>query len=271
MRKRIGFVLLLAGFLSTAQAQQVFTINAPQSPVQLRVENARDGALHYALQYKGQSIITPSRLGFSLAKPQAELAAFTIERTDSSLHDDTWSPVWGEQSFIRNHYRELRLSLRARNSNIQVQMVFRVFNDGIGFRYEFPAQAGFKHFVIKEENTQFALATDNQSFWIPGDYNTNEYLYNTSKLSEIDALSAAAKEKDIAVQSLIGPTAVQTPLMMKTPGGIYVNIHEAALLNYATMNLVLDKATRTFSSSMSSYISDVVSSGSVWPGSTGIQ
>ena len=248
MRKRIGFVLLLAGLLSTARAQQVFTINAPQAPVQLRVESAKDGALRYALQYKGQSIISPSLLGFSLAKPQAELAAFAIERADSSLHDDTWSPVWGEQSFIRNHYRELRLFLRARSTNIQVQVVFRVFNDGVGFRYEFPAQPGFKHFVLKEENTQFALVADNQTFWIPGDYDTNEYLYNTTKLSEIDALSAAAKEKDIAVQSLIGPTAVQTPLMMKTPNGVYVNIHEAALLNYAAMNLVLDKATRTFSS-----------------------
>ena len=248
MRKRIGIVLLLAGMISTMQAQQVFTLNAPKTPLQVRVECAKDGALRYSINYKGTGVVLPSRLGFSLAKPKTELAVFNIERADSSLHDDTWTPVWGEVASIRNHYRELKLSLRERASKIQVNVVFRVFDDGLGFRYEFPAQTGLKHFIIKEENTQFALAADNKTFWIPGDYDTNEYLYNTTKLSEIDALSAAAKEKDIAVQALIGPTAVQTPLMMKTPNGVYINIHEAALLNYAAMNLVLDKTTRTFSS-----------------------
>jgi glucan 1,4-alpha-glucosidase len=125
-------------------------------------------------------------------------------------------------------------------------MIFRVFDDGVGFRYEFPQESSLKHFIVGDEMTQFNLAGNHKTFWISGDYDTNEYLYNTTKLSEIDALKAAAKEKDIALQAVIGTNTVQTPLMMKTNDGIYINIHEAALVNYPAMNLTLDKKTFTF-------------------------
>lgn len=230
-------------------SQQVYTINAPNHFLQLQVSHSIDGSVQYAVVYKGNAVIKPSSLGFALSKPAVTLNKFSVLNTDSSSNNSTWQPVWGEVASITNQYNQLALTLKdAGSSGIQMQVVFRVFDDGIGFRYQFPTQPQLNHFVVAEELTQFAMSGDHKAFWIPGDYDTNEYLYNTTSLSAIDALAAAAKEKDIAVQSLIGANAVQTPLMLKTAGNIYINIHEAALLNYSTMNLVLDKNSLTFSS-----------------------
>lgn len=125
-----------------------------------------------------------------------QLTKFTVISTDTTLHDDTWKPVWGEVSHIRNYYKELIVRLTAKTDpGILLNVVFRVFNDGVGFRYEFPEQASLHHFIVSEEYTQFTLAGDHKTFWIPGDYDTNEYLYNTTKLSEVDAASAAQKKK----------------------------------------------------------------------------
>ncbi|MFM2363711.1 MAG: hypothetical protein RLZZ316_2613 [Bacteroidota bacterium] len=230
-------------------SQQVYTINAPNHLLQLQVSNTAAGSLQYAVSYKGKIVVKPSTLGFALNKPAVMLNKFSVIKTDSSSNNSNWQPVWGEVASITNQYNQLALTVKdAGTSGIIMQLVFRIFNDGIGFRYQFPTQPQLNHFVVAEELTQFAMSGDHKAFWIPGDYDTNEYLYNTTSLSAIDALAAAAKEKDIAVQSLIGVNAVQTPLMLKTADNIYINIHEAALLNYSTMNLVLDKKSLTFGS-----------------------
>ena len=232
---------------TAAVAQQVITVASPGNIVQLKVQQSADGGLTYSLLHKGKPVIRPSQLGIICSRPQVKLQQFTIEAVDTALHDETWQPVWGEEKQIRNQYRELAIRLKDRNgSGILMQVVFRVFNDGLGYRYVFPKQEAINHIVIDSELSQFALTGDHTAFWIPGDYDTNEYLYNTTKLSAINAFDASAKEKDIAVTSLFDVNAVQTPLTMKTADGLYINLHEAALRNYPAMNLVLDKSTFTF-------------------------
>lgn len=236
---------LLLPFLP--QAQSSVSISSPDRAVELTANLTANGTLQYRVTYKKHTFIEPSRLGFSLSRPQATLSQFTIVSVDSSITDETWQPVWGEVSRIRNHYKALSLQLKDK-SGILINLHFRVFNEGVGFRYEFPTQSTLTHFVVADELTQFNLAGDYKAFWIPGDYDTNEYLYNTTKLSEVNATAAAAKETDIALKSVIGPNAIQTPLMLKTPQGLYINIHEAALVNYPVMHLMLDKKTFTLTS-----------------------
>lgn len=229
------------------QAQQSLSISSPNRAVELTANLAANGTLQYRVSYKNNTFIEPSRLGFSLSRPKITLSQFTILSVDSSMTDETWQPVWGEVSRIRNHYKALNLLLKNK-SGVLVNVHFRVFNEGVGFRYEFPKQENLTHFVVADELTQFNLAGDYKAFWIPGDYDTNEYLYNTTKLSEVNAVAAAAKETDIALKSVIGVNAIQTPLMLKTPQGLYINIHEAALVNYPVMHLMLDKKTFTLTS-----------------------
>lgn len=236
---------LLLPFLP--QAQQSISITSPNRFVALTTTLATNSTIQYRVSYKNNTFIEPSSLGFSLSRPKLTLSQFTIVSVDSSTTDETWQPVWGEVSRIRNHYKALSLLLKDK-SGVLVKVHFRVFNEGVGFRYEFPKQENLTHFVVADELTQFNLAGDYKAFWIPGDYDTNEYLYNTTKLSEVNAVAAAAKETDIALKSVIGPNAVQTPLMLKTPQGLYINLHEAALVNYPVMHLMLDKKTFTLTS-----------------------
>ena len=244
---RISTLGVLALFSFFSVQSQSFTLSSPSGLVRLKV--ATENSLTYTVSFKGKKVIEPSSLGFKLGKPEALLTQFAIVKTDSSAHDETWTPVWGEVSKIRNNYKELILSLKAKSgSNIAINVIFRIFDDGVGFRYEFPQQTSFKHFIVSDELTQFALSANHKTFWIPGDYDTNEYPYNTTRLNEIDAITEAGKEPDIAVKSLISANAVQTPLMMKSDDGVYINIHEASLINYPAMDLVLDKKTLTFTS-----------------------
>ncbi|NBB22209.1 glycoside hydrolase family 97 protein [Runella sp. CRIBMP] len=236
---------LLLPFLP--QAQQSISITSPNRFVALTTTLATNSTIQYRVSYKNNTFIEPSSLGFSLSRPKLTLSQFSIVSVDSSTTDETWQPVWGEVSRIRNHYKALSLLLKDK-SGVLVKVHFRVFNEGVGFRYEFPKQENLTHFVVADELTQFNLAGDYKAFWIPGDYDTNEYLYNTTKLSEVNAVAAAAKETDIALKSVIGPNAVQTPLMLKTPQGLYINLHEAALVNYPVMHLMLDKKTFTLTS-----------------------
>jgi glucan 1,4-alpha-glucosidase len=236
---------LLLPFLP--QAQSSVSISSPNRAVELIANLAANGTLQYRVSYKKNTFIEPSRLGFSLSRPKINLSQFTLVSVDSSVTDETWQPTWGEVSRIRNHYKAVSLLLKDK-SGIMVKVHFRVFNEGVGFRYEFPKQENLTHFVVADELTQFNLAGDYKAFWIPGDYDTNEYLYNTTKLSEVNAVAAAAKETDIALKSVIGANAIQTPLMLKTPQGLYINIHEAALVNYPVMHLMLDKKTFTLTS-----------------------
>lgn len=232
-----------------AAHSQDFTVQSPSRSIQLQIRNGEQ--ITYQLLYKKKVVIQPSTLGIEFAKPRVLLNSFSVIKVDTSSVDQQWSPVWGEVSSIRNQYREIALTLQdKKGTNTIVKIIFRVFNDGIGFRYEFPQQPALQHFIVKEEHSQFVVAGNHKTFWIPGDFDSNEYAYNTTRLSEIDALAAATKEPDIAVKSLIGINAVQTPLLMKSDDGIYISLHEAALINYPAMHLLLDKERYTFTSQL---------------------
>lgn len=249
---RFSFALLLAACcFSVASAQQTVSINSPSQIIKLNVSNNADGAIAYSVLFKGKDVMKPSTLGFVFSKPQVWLNSFTIISVDSSATDETWKPVWGEVSSIRNNYKQLIIHAKDRSgSGILMDIIFRVFDDGVGFRYEFPKQQSLNYFIVADELTQFAMTGDHKAFWIPGDYDSNEFSYNTTTLTNIDALAAESKEKDISVTAPIGTNAVQTPLMMKTNDGLYINIHEAALLNYPAMDLILNKQNLTFTSTL---------------------
>ena len=227
------------------------------------------GRPSYDLTYKGRSVVRPSYLGLELktdgqgsfstsvtssftrekgSESMANLmSGFRIAGMEASTFDETWQPVWGETRNIRNHYNELFVSLRQPLQQRGLNLRFRLYNDGLGFRYEFPLSKNLNYFTIKEEHSQFAMAADNKAWWIPGDFDTQEYNYTESKLSEIPALQPHAYDKN-ASQALAGPTCVQTSLQMKSPDGLYINLHEAALVDYSCMHLNLDPATLTFES-----------------------
>jgi hypothetical protein len=172
---------------------------------------------------------------------------FAIADTKTATFDESWKPVWGEVASIRNHYNELAVTLNQKETQRKMVIRFRLFNEGLGFRYEFPLQKNLSYFVIKEEKTQFAMTGDHTAFWIPGDYDTQEYDYTTSKLSEIRGFSEKAKTANLS-QTTFSPTGVQTSLLMKTKEGLYINLHEAALINYSCMHLNLDDKNMIFES-----------------------
>lgn len=202
----------------------------------------------YSLSYKGKEVIKPGRLGLELKNDkQSLLDQFDIVSTDTGNFDETWKPVWGEVAAIRNHYNEMAVTLQQKISNRRMVIRFRLFDDGLGFRYEFPAQKDLVYFIIKEEKTQFAMTGDHTAFWIAGDYDTQEYDYTTSKLSEIRGLMTKSISPN-ASQTPFSPTGVQTSLMMKTADGLYINLHEAALIDYACMHLNLNDTTFVFQS-----------------------
>lgn len=243
--KKIAVALFLTAIVQTVYADQVITVNSPDGAMQLSLVHHTDRSLVYSINYKGKAVLAQSVLGMKLKKPEFSLVKFDLLHIDSSLTDQTWKPVWGEVSSIRDHYKQLVLKLSdLSGSGIQLEIIFRIFNEGVGFRYSFPQQPKLNHFIVSDELTQFALTGDHKTFWIPGDYDTNEFMYNTSKLSEVDAGSGAMSQ-EIFAKTFFDKNAVQTPLMMKSADGLYINIHEAALVNYPAMNLVIDKSTFT--------------------------
>lgn len=232
-------------------SQTTYSAHSPDGMIGLKVLHSENQMLYYSIYYKKKKVIEPSRLGLTLSKPELDFLACNVLSADSAEVDETWQPVWGEVSSIRNHYNELKLIVKNKwGPGIQVQITFRVFDDGVGFRYEFPKQDELNHFIVAKENTQFNVAGDHKTFWIPGDYDSNEYAYQTTKLSEVDAISASGSEPAISVKSPFADNAVQTPLMMRTDDGIYINIHEAALVNYPAMNLTIDKKYFILTSSL---------------------
>jgi hypothetical protein len=242
------YLLLLLAFTAYKAPAQQISLSSPDGNVRLNVSLAATGELSYSLNYKNRPVLLPSTLGMQFREPSVSLTQFTMVKADSSSYDQTWKPVWGEYASIRDQHRELKLSLRDRSgSEILVNLVFRVFNEGLGFRYEFPTQQKLTHFVLADERSQFRLAGDHKTFWIPGDYDSNEFTYNETKLSEVDAGSGKFSQ-EIHAKTFFDKNAVQTPLMMKTADGLYINLHEAALLNYPAMNLVVDKSTFTLNS-----------------------
>ncbi|HEY8896024.1 MAG TPA: glycoside hydrolase family 97 protein [Niastella sp.] len=203
----------------------------------------------YAVLFNGKEVVKPSALGFLLNSDSLFYKNFALVGEDRKSVDETWKPVWGEYSTIRNNYEQLTVHLKHGSGKL-LDIVFRVFADGVGFRYEFPRQNGLTYFIIKDECTQFQLTGNHKAFWIPGDFDSNEYAYTTSLLSEVNNTPVVNAATDIAVRTVIDPQAVQTPLMMKTTDGLYVNIHEAALLNYPSMQLHVDNKNFKLSSSL---------------------
>ena len=242
---RTGYFLCFLMLHVIAVGQQ---IKSPDGKFIATFNLANGGIPHYTLSYNGRSIVKPSRLGIELKKDSKSLQDdFSIVETKTSSFDENWTPVWGEVKTIRNHYNELAVTLNQDETNRQMIIRFRLFNDGLGFRYEFPLQKNLAHLVIKEERTQFAMAGDHIAFWIPGDYDTQEYDFTTSRLSEIRETMARSITGNLS-QTSFSPTGVQTSLMMKTDDGLYINLHEAALIDYPAMHLNLDDKNFVFES-----------------------
>ncbi|WP_276480164.1 glycoside hydrolase family 97 protein [Paraflavitalea pollutisoli] len=249
--KTITCWLLIAGLIPRAGAQTTQPINVTVNKVKLTVTIDAAGTPVYAVHYDQQPIIAPSRMGFSLTDDSTFYKDFELVNTSRRSVDESWQPVWGEVKTIRDRHEELTVALRQRKAPSRLlNIVFRVFEDGVGFRYEFPRQPNLKYFVVANELTQFRLTGDHKSFWIPGDYDTNEYIYTTSNLTGIDNAAMVRTSTDIAVRTVPDQYAVQTPLMLKSKEGVYINIHEAALSNYPAMQLHVDRANLTLSSSL---------------------
>ena len=242
MRKIILLMSILAMHWAAAQQQ-----TSPDGNVVLSFSLKADGTPTYKMTYKGKPVINESTLGFTLKKDEPLTNHFKVVSDSKSTFKETWKPVWGEEKEILNHYNELLVQLKQDKTNRLMNIRFRVYNEGVGFRYEFPTQKELTYFVIAEENTQFAMTGDHTAWWIPGDYDTQEYDYNESKLSEIRGLMKQSMTDNVS-QFVFSPTGVQTALMMKTKDGLYINLHEAALVDYALMNLNLDDKTFIFQS-----------------------
>jgi hypothetical protein len=206
-----------------------------------------NGVPTYQLVYKGKQVLKPGKMGLELFNEKDLIHNFSVIDTKTSSFDETWQPVWGEEKEIRNHYNEMEVTLLQKDTERKMIVRFRLFDDGLGFRYEFPEQANLTHFVVKEERTQFALTGDHIAFWIPGDYDTQEYDYTTSRLSEIRGLMKQAITPNVS-QTPFSDTGVQTALMLKTDDGLYINLHEAALIEYSCMHLDLNDTTFVFES-----------------------
>lgn len=237
----ILFLLLTSSFRSYSQESQEAT--AGMGNVELKAGVNKEGKPYYAVYYKGRTVIGRSDLGFRLADDSLFYRNFNCTAVIKDAVDESWTPVWGEVSSIRNRYQQLTLKLEHRDSKQRkLNIVFRVFEDGVGFRYEFPHQPGMGYFIVKDELTSFVLTGNHKAFWIPGDYDTNEYPYTTCRLTGIDNRELVNNSADIAVRVAPDPFAVQTPLMLKSDQGLYINIHEAALTNYSAMQLHVDKS-----------------------------
>jgi len=239
------FITGLLLFISLASGQE---LRSPNGEFVLSFDIRNGGVPTYNLTYKGKPVVKESKLGFELQKDQYSLIdGFRVSDIKTSSFDETWKPVWGEVKTIRNHYNELAVTLQQDKADRQMVVRFRLFDDGLGFRYEFPQQKNLVYFVIKEEKTQFAMAGDHTAYWIAGDYDTQEYDYTTSKLSEIRPFMAKAVTANVS-QTSFSPTGVQTSLMLKSNEGVYINLHEAALIDYPVMHLNLDDKNMIFES-----------------------
>ncbi len=251
-RNNIILALLLMPLAMLAQA-----VKSPNGNVELKFSLTDNGRPTYEMTYKGKAVVKPSHLGLELAKDKHAskgenetdlMEGFKINDTLVTTFDETWKPVWGETSTIRNHYNELAVSLVQAVSNRNIIIRFRVYDDGMGLRYEFPQQKELNYFLIKEERTQFAMAGNHKAWWVAGDYDTQEYPTMTSKLSDIRYLMDDAIVWGNSSQTPFSPTGVQTSLQMKSDDGLYINIHEAACIDYATMHLNLDDKKMVFES-----------------------
>ena len=264
----LSALAILAGCAEKpAEVTDVQTLKSPSGNMEMTFHLTAEGTPQYALNYGDQKVILPSNLGFefrgvlkaqelvfnqdgTISKEDRQPCysfydGFAVESVETATFEDTWEPVWGEEKEIRNHYNELLVNLVQTSSDKKMAIRFRLYDDGLGFRYEFPYQRNLSYFVIKEELTQFALAGDHTAWWVPGDYDTQEYNFVESRLSEISAKMEAALNPNDS-QTPFSSNGVQTSLQMRTDSGLYINIHEAALVDYPCMHLDLDPKTFTF-------------------------
>ena len=257
MKKIAVFALcMITCFLSKTFAEPI-TLQSPDKQLQLKFE-LRDGIPYYSLDRAGKPVVLPSKMGFTLEWRDDLAHAFVLKDKAFSSFDETWEPVWGEEAQIRNHYNELLVTLEQPVGSVEsadgstkkkatvMQIRFRLYDDGLGFRYEFPMENALVYFWVKEELTEFAMTGDHTAWWIPGDYDTQEYNFTESKLSEIRGLYEDAHKGCGWPWKNFSPTGVQTALQMKTADGLYINIHEAAVLDYPTTNLDLDDKNFVF-------------------------
>lgn len=239
------FILTATALLSaSASLGATEVLTSPDGRLQLSFDLTADGTPTYKMDYNNKPVIATSRLGLELKNQKSLLDGFKMERVSRSSFDETWQPVWGEQSSIRNHYNEMAVCLSQPDDNGHLREMivrFRLYDDGVGFRYEWPAQDNFTYFTIKEERTEFAMTGDHTAYWIPGDYDTQEYDYTISRLSEVREKMPAVKFSYNVSSTVFSDTGVQTSLQLKTDDGIYLNIHEAACVDYSTMHLNLDE------------------------------
>lgn len=240
----------ILSFLCCFIVEQHFAQHSQTSPdgnVKLTFALNEIGKPYYKVSYKNKEVIKESFLGLELKNTTNFISDFSIKKTEKNTFDQTWEPVWGEESKIRNHYNELLVSLHQKTSDRILNIRFRVYDDGVGFRYEFPQQKNLTYFTIVEEWTEFAMTADHTAWWIAGDYDTQEYDYTESRLSQIGLLSQGAISGN-ASQTPFSRTGVQTSLMMKTDDNLYINIHEAALVDYSCMHLNLNETNLVFQS-----------------------
>jgi hypothetical protein len=242
---RLIQVIFALGFMIPSAFGQSCT--SPNKEISVAFSLMENGVPSYQMSYKGVAVVLQSTMGFELANNTNLLDGFSLLDTVYDSKDELWEPVWGEERQIRNHYNEMLVILQQQETNRTMNIRFRVFDEGIGFRYEFPQQAALGHFIIQQERTGFTLTGDHIAHWIPGDYDTQEYDYTTSRISEIGSLFDDALTGN-ASQEQFSKTGVQTALMLKTDKGIYINIHEAALLDYPAMHLNLVPESYTFES-----------------------
>ena len=257
--------LLVSLLLAMPMMVNAGSVKSPNGNVELTFSVNPDGRPVYEMTYKGKAVVKPSFLGLELAKDKHAslglqehdlMAGFKVEKEETSTFDETWKPVWGETATIRNHYNELAVTLSQqwlermpstpegrrlapRQHNRQIIIRFRIYDDGIGFRYEFPQQQDLNYFLIKEERSEFAMAGDHTAWWLPGDYDTQEQETQQCKLSEIRNRMKEAVNWGNSSVAVFSETGVQTSLQMKSDDGLYINIHEAACADYATMHLEL--------------------------------
>ena len=241
------FMLMCLVCLGLAGRVHASEVTSPNGEMKLTF-TLRDSKPYYSVSFRGKPVIKPSRLGYELHNAENLLEGFTQTGEKTSTFDETWTPVWGENKTIRNHYKELLVGLIQEKTGRVMNLRFRVYDEGVGLRYEFPQEGSkLNYFVVKEECTEFALTGDHIAWWIPGDYDTQEYEYSRSRLSEIRPLFKK-KVTDNASQTSFSETGVQTSLQLKTDDGLYINLHEAALVNYPAMHLNLDDKNMVFRS-----------------------
>jgi hypothetical protein len=241
-----SFCLLPLLLLFATLPLQASEVSSPDGSIRVNFE-LQGTVPTYSVTYQGKPIILPSRLGYDLDRKADLLDGFTLLNEERSTFDETWTPVWGENREIRNHYNELLVCLAQTAEDRYMNVRFRVYDDGFGLRYEFPQKGKLNYFVVSEERTEFAMTGDHTAWWIPGDYDTQEYNYTRSRLSEISRYLHDAVSQNLS-QTLFSETGVQTSLQLKTDDGIYINLHEAALVNYPAMHLNLDPERLVFTS-----------------------